>query len=359
MIQATTEMFDDEWHHVPLLQRTGIDKLVVFRALQLGDMLCAIPALRALRNAVPSARITLVGLPWAEQFARRFHHYVDDFIAFPGHPAFPEQAVREDRIDAFYEAMRERQFDLSIQMHGSGQISNRIVDEFGARMLAGYCAMDDRSYCDSRFFVAYPDKEPEPIRLLRLMQSLGAASVGTELEFPITKEDEEELDASRLATGLAPGSYICIHSGASIRDKCWPPQRFAEVADRLADESGLAIVLTGSAKEAELTATVAAHMHNKVIDTAAPISIGAMAALMSRARLLICNDTGVSHIAVGLRLPSVVIFSIADMQRWSPINQELHRCVKDAAGKKAATVLAHARDLFKQNSANTLLDRSR
>ena len=338
-----------------LLQRMRIETLVIFRALQLGDMLCAIPALRALRVAVPDARITLVGLPWAAQFVRRYRRYIDDFVAFPGHAAFPEQPVQEKLVPAFYDAVRRRRFDLAVQMHGSGQISNRIVRAFGAQAVAGYVVRDGRAV-DAQCFLDYPQTGAEPVRLLRLAEFLGAPSLGTDLEFPLTAQDENELQESGLNAGLVPGRYLCIHPGAGLRDKCWPPQCFAEVADRLADEFGLAVVLTGSAKETDLTAAVAAHMRHDARDTAAPISIGAMAALMRRARLLICNDTGVSHIAAGLRLPSVVVFSKADMQRWSPLDPTLHRCIRDPDGKHVAAVLEHARMLLTEAGAGHAVD---
>nr|WP_245549285.1 glycosyltransferase family 9 protein [Noviherbaspirillum massiliense] len=333
----------------PLLQRAPVRTLVVFRALQLGDMLCAVPALRALRAALPHTHICLVGLPWAAQFADRFTHYIDEFIAFPGHPAFPEQAVQEHFIPGFYEALRARQFDLAIQMHGSGQISNRVVNDFGARLMAGYVSTD-AAQADPLCFLAYPETGAEPLRLLALAEFLGAPSCGSELEFPLTDQDEEELRASRIAAELTPGAYICIHPGARMRDKCWPPQRFAEVADRLAREFGFPVVLTGSAKEADLTAAVAQHMQTRAIDAAAPISIGAMAALMSRARLLVCNDTGVSHIAAGLKLPSVVIFSKADIERWAPLDRDLHRCIWDPQGQELASVLEQARLLLQRTA---------
>jgi ADP-heptose:LPS heptosyltransferase len=330
--------------HLPL-QQINPASVLLFRALQLGDMLCAVPALRALRAALPHARITLVGLPWAQQFAARFAMLVDDFIAFPGHPAFPEQPVRAELLPAFHAALHERSADLAIQLHGSGRISNQVVAGFGAKRLAG-CAVKTRMNDVDGIFMPWPEQGPEPVRLLRLMEFLGAPSAGTHLEFPLTTADEEELHASGLAAGLAPGSYVCVHPGARNRDKCWQPGRFAEVADRLADEFGLTVVLTGSAKEADLTAAVASHMRHRPVDTAAPLSIGAMAALMNGARLLICNDTGVSHIAAGLRLPSVVIFSKADMTRWSPLDTHRHRCLWDPEGRQTAAVLDHARALL-------------
>ncbi len=301
----------------PWIQRHGTASMAIFRALQLGDMLCAVPALRAIRCALPTTRITLVGLPWAEQFAARFPRYIDDFIAFPGHEAFPEQAVKQHQLADFYAGMRARRFDLAMQLHGSGEHSNLVTRAFGARAMAGF---GDETAGAYEALFPYPHEGPEPLRLLELAHQLGAPHTGPDLEFPLTDADERELGASGVCNGLKPGSYICIHPGARIRDKCWHPARFAQVADKLVDEFGVTVVLTGSANEAELTAAVARAMRHTPVDAAAPISIGAMATLMSRSRLLISNDTGVSHIAAGLRLNSVVIFSKADIRRWAPLD---------------------------------------
>jgi ADP-heptose:LPS heptosyltransferase len=87
-------------------------------------------------------------------------------------------------------------------------------------------------------------------------------------------------------------------------------------------------------------------MNHPAMNAAAPMSIGAMATLMSRARLLVCNDTGVSHIAAALKLPSVVIFSKAEIARWAPLDRQLHRCIWDPHGRRAAKVLEQARSLL-------------
>jgi ADP-heptose:LPS heptosyltransferase len=332
-------------HRRPLLQRLDPSSVVVFRALQLGDMLCAVPALRALRGAMPRAHIALIGLPWAQQFADRFSGYIDEFIPFPGHPLLPEQPVRHEGLARFYTSLCAREFGLAIQLHGSGDITNDIVSGFGARAIAGYCRGEPAPR-DRAILLPYPETGAEPERLLRLMETLGAEPAGLDLEFPLSPEDENELDTSGVLKKLDGTDYFCIHPGARQREKCWPPQRFAEVGDRLAAEFGLTPVLTGSASEADLTAEVAAHMHRKPVDAAAPISIGAMAALMRKARLLLCNDTGVSHIAAGLKLKSVVVFSKADIARWAPLDRHSHRCIWDPDAQRASVVLQHARALL-------------
>ena len=98
------------------------------RALQLGDMLCAVSARRALRAALPATRITLVGLPWTTQFASHFAGNIDDFVAFPGYDAFPEQHVQQHKLADFYAGIRARRFDMAIRQLGGSSIVATAVD---------------------------------------------------------------------------------------------------------------------------------------------------------------------------------------------------------------------------------------
>ncbi|WP_041646625.1 glycosyltransferase family 9 protein [Aromatoleum aromaticum] len=297
--------------------------IVVFRALQLGDMLCAVPALRALRAACPHARITLVGLPWAAAFATRYPRHVDDFVAFPGFPGLPEQPPDSAALPGFLAAMRARRAGLAIQMHGNGTITNPLVAQFGARFNAGFGAPGSGDGA----FLPYPDDGAEIRRLLALMRFLGAPPVGEQLEFPLTAADHAELAASGVAAGLRPNAYVCLHAGARAVERRWPPERFAAIGDALHDDCGLPLVLTGSQYETSITAAVTAAMRAPAIDAAAPISAGALAALLGGARLLVCNDTGVAHLAAALKLPCVIVFRASEIARWAPLDRALHRPV--------------------------------
>src|SRR5215469_16269914 len=96
-------------------------RIAIFRALQLGDLLVAVPALRAIRKHFPAAEITLIGLPWAASFVRRFSCYIDRFVEFAGFPGINEVEAHPERTASFLEEQRVYSYDLVIQMHGSGK----------------------------------------------------------------------------------------------------------------------------------------------------------------------------------------------------------------------------------------------
>ena len=117
---------------------------------------------------------------------------------------------------------------------------------------------------------------------------------------------------------------MCLHPGSQLASRRWPAERFANVGDALAGE-GFQVVLTGTVAEARLTRRVAGAMRAAVGDLAGRTPLGSLGAIVARARLLVSNDTGVSHIAAALRTPSVIVACGSDPRRWAPLNRTLHR----------------------------------
>lgn len=301
--------------------RTGEPlRVVVFRALQLGDMLAAVPALRAVRAWRPEAHLTLVGLPWAAELFSRFD-WIDEFLAFPGHPLLPERMADDEALSAFFAQVRMRRFDLAIQLHGSGSITNAIVAALGARETAGFHPASTANP-DPRRYVQWPEHGSEVDRLLRLPHHLGAPAVPTALDFPLRDDDHARLAALWCAPADRP--VVVVHPGARLPSRRWPAQRFAAVAGALRD-LGCEIVLTGSSAESDVLRRFRAHAPSGVVDLAERTDLGTLAALIDRAALLVCNDTGVSHIAAARGTPSVVVSCGADPSRWAPADATRHR----------------------------------
>ncbi len=320
--------------------------ILILRALQLGDLLCTVPAFRALRSAFPNAQITLVGLPWAETFVQRFSHYLDNFIAFPGWPGLPERKAQVAQIPEFLENLQQQHFDLALQMQGSGVITNPIIHLFEARQTAGY-------YQPGQYrptgpgFIPYPAGEHEIRIFLRLMKTLGIPDQGEYLEFPISKDEQHSFSAFRLAHGLTSDQYICLHPGARFEGRRWTPDKFARVGDRL-HQLGYRVVVTGTKAESRLTTAVCQAMRAPALDLTGQTDLGALAMLLQNARLLISNDTGVSHVAAALQTPSVVLFTVSDPGRWRPLNQELHRVIVNATKASPEEVLMEAESILRK-----------
>ncbi|MDB5817449.1 MAG: ADP-heptose--lipooligosaccharide heptosyltransferase [Rhizobacter sp.] len=301
-----------------------VQRIGVFRALVLGDLLCAVPALSALRHAYPDAEITLIGLKSAQALVQRLS-CVDRFIAFPGYPGLPEVTPDLAALPEFFTRMQAEQFDLLVQLHGSGSVVNGIVAACGPRHSAGFVetAGSGTWSVEPANYAAWPQSGHEIERLLAVTDHLGIERQGLDLEFPVTAADRDELaDIWPDAYGVAP--YVCVHAGAQLRSRRWMPERFAAVADRLA-ANGYTVVLTGTAGEAEVVARVEAAMTAPAVNLAGRTSLWTLGALIECAQLLVSNDTGVSHIASALRTRSVVISSGADVSRWAPLDRELHR----------------------------------
>jgi len=304
------------WHPEPA-------RIAVFRALQLGDLLCSVPALRALRARFPRAHITLIGLPGAASFQQRFSRYLDALAPFPGTTGMPEQAAREEALPAFYDWARSQRFDVALQLHGSGAITNDIVRRLGAARVAGFQPGPVTGAEADAWWLPWPDHLPEVERYLALMRFLDVPCGDARLEFPLADGDREAAFALAREAGLRPGRTVLVHPGARLASRRWPAERYAAVASVLV-HAGFDVALTGSDEERPLTRKVADLASEPLCDLAGRTGLGVLAALLERSRLLVCNDTGVSHVAAAMRTPSVVIASGSDVHRWAPADRSKH-----------------------------------
>ncbi len=307
-------------------------RVQVLRALQLGDLLCAVPAFRAMRRAWPNARIELIGLRWARELIRRLPGYLDDLVEFPGWPGVPERDVDPPRIAAFLAEVNADPADLAIQLHGSGLVTNAFVGLLGTRATAGQ-VLPGGYAPDPRTFVPYDPHVPELRRNLAVLEPLGVPSAGEHLELRVLDEDREEI-ARGPAGSLVVAPYALVHPGASIPARRWPPGRFAAVADALAEH--LPVVVTGTEAERDVTGAMIEAMRRPATDLTGATSLGGLAAVVASARIVVSNDTGVAHVADALGVPSVVVFTSSDPARWAALDRRLHRAVVGPSAERTA-----------------------
>jgi ADP-heptose:LPS heptosyltransferase len=299
----------------------GVERIAVLRANALGDYLFCVPALDAIRAAYPEAEITLLARPWHADFLADRPGPVDRVVVVPPSRGVREEPGRRDdpaELSEFFERMQAQRFDLALQMHGGGRWSNPFVLRLGARMTAGSRAADaaplDRS-------IPYVYFQPEIARYLEIAGLVRAAPVTLTPSVAVTGRDLAE------AAGLLELSpFAVLHPGAGAPRRRWSPERFAAVGDAFA-AMGLRVIVTGSGNERPIVDAVRRAMRGRAANGCDALSIGGLAGLLSRAEVVVSNDSGPLHLAAAVGAPTVGIYWVGNLITAAPVMRARHRPV--------------------------------
>jgi lipopolysaccharide heptosyltransferase II len=157
-------------------------------------------------------------------------------------------------------------------------------------------------------------------RYLLVAEAVGARESGTpEFRFRIPNSDHDEIDRLLSRSGVTPGtSWVAMNVSARWPTKRWPAASFAEIADRLQQERFGAVVMIGGPEERPDVAAVSAMMKTPVVDLAGATTVGLLPALLSKASLLVTNDSGPMHVAAAVGTPVVALFGPTSAVRTGP-----------------------------------------
>jgi ADP-heptose:LPS heptosyltransferase len=316
-------------------------RIAVLRALPgLGDMLCAVPALRALRSTYRDATITLIGLPSAAWLPDVYPAVVDEVLPLEGWPGVPEAVGPRAAASATLARARARRFDLALQLHGSGATTNLLLGLLGARRHAGSRPSRAVPPPVPGTFVPYEEHGHEIHRQLRVLEAVDVVPVGDRIGWD-REVGPPPAPLRPLASDGTP--WLVVHPGASVRSRRADAGVFVAVGRTVAAQ-GWRVAVTGGVPEQGLTRSVAAAIGPAAIDLGGATDLRSLAAAVSGAQGVVCNDTGVSHLAVALETPSAVVFTSAGLERWAPLNRQRHVPVRAAAALASPVLVVEALD---------------
>ncbi len=299
-------------------------RILVVKLFALGDMLNITPALRALHERYPEARIDVLATRGGAVGLQR-SPFVDDVFIFDkslfdrvGGSLSPRALLAGLR---FAWDLRRRRYDTLVLLHHlvtawgtikyltlalwSGATTRVGLDNGRGWFLThrvrdrGFGAIDERRYW------------------LAVVAALDAPSADDRPHFTVTTADRAA-GARVLAAVPGDGPIVAIHptNGSYAAGRTWPPERFAAVADRLAREWGARIVLVGT--ETAAIGRVAALMATLPLDLAGRTDLPTLAGALGHAALLIGNDSSVGHLAAALGVPVLALFGPSNDRAWAP-----------------------------------------
>jgi ADP-heptose:LPS heptosyltransferase len=284
-------------------------RIAVLRAGALGDLVFALPALDALRGAYPEAEIVLLGKAWMAKLLRERPGPVDRVVVVPAARGVgvPADAIEDDRALAmFFARMRSERFDVALQLHVGGRHANQFVSRLVARSTA-WLRADDAPTLDRTMPYVY--HQNERLRLLEAVALVGAPVRSLVPRLAVTARDLAEADA---VVPRSPVPLVVLQPGCTDPRRRWPVERFAELADALCAR-GMHVAINGTRDEAALVQAIRAKMAHDAIDLAGRLALGGLAGLMSRARLVVSNDTGPLYLAEAVGAATVGIYWLTNL----------------------------------------------
>ncbi len=298
------------------LTRAGAVKRILVRATNwIGDAVLTTPALAALRARFPQARIALLAKPAVAELLQ-CHPAVDDIVLYrdPG-----PHAGLGGKLSLAIQLNRGH-YDLAILLQNAFEAA-AITALAGIPNRYGY-ATDGRSFLLTHRIPLTPKVRRRHqveyyLELLRPLGILGGPAMPTLRTTPGEDAAAAELlrgfgvKPDQVVIGLNPGS---VYGSA----KRWPPDRFAQAADRLAAEHEACVLIFGGKGEEELGAAIAGMMTAPTIVFSGRTTVRQLMALIKRCRLFITNDTGPMHIAAAFNVPLVAIFGPTNPGTTSP-----------------------------------------
>lgn len=320
----------------PVLEKfADVKRIVVLRGGGLGDLIYTYPALFALRNAYSGATLTLLGTPIHKAVVAATDGPVDGVDILPvarGVHDGPrnKEHFHDDREDApalqaFFETMRAKEFDLALQMHGGGRFSNPFLLRLGARHTVG-TRTKDAERLERNLDYIYYHHEPD-----RWMEVAGLAGASPIIPPPFKTRPEHH----RIIVGLRDPqrhSLLVIHPGASDPRRRWPASNFADAAAGAAREGAQVVIVGDDSERAlarEVTERAAGQLSeadgSAVYSVAGELGIGGLAALLETATVMLASDSGPRHLAQALGTPTVGIFWVGNALNAAPRGRTLHR----------------------------------
>ncbi len=300
-----------------------IRRILCVRTDNLGDVLMTTPALHALRAAAPGRHLTLLTSPAGAAVAPLLAD-VDDVIRYDA-PWAHNRPPRSHPADlAMLALLEERRFDAAVifTVYSQNPLPAATMCYLaGIHRRLARCRENPYSLVNDWLRETEPEQgvQHEVERQLTLVGAVGATTNETRMRMQLRDIDRKTLAATLERRGIdAEMPFAVMHPGASAESRRYPAERFGDAAARLVRATGINVLVTGSTGEASLV--------RALIDAAGPsvrpfmhdltdaFELGAFAALIERASVVISNNSGPVHIASALRAPVVDLYALTNPQ---------------------------------------------
>ncbi len=293
-----------------------LNRILVIKLKQPGDVLVSTPVLQALKAAWPEAQVSYL-VPWG----------TEEMVA--DHPLLDGLYVLDRRRGSWVEAcrlirkLRRKHFDLALELSG-GDRGAFFALMSGARERVGFARPRQPFWQRYGLFTRLLPRPPVKMHMvehnLEAVRALGVTPENPRLQFFWNRATEAKTQSLLKEMGLAPDGFVVLHPGAGWRFKCWTAEGYARVIETLMDDWRLPVVLTGSraAHEQDLLQEILAACRTRPLNLAGRLTLKELGALIAKARFFFGVDSAPMHLAAAVDTPAVALFGPSGVFNWGP-----------------------------------------
>jgi heptosyltransferase-2 len=296
-------------------------RILLTRTDRIGDVVLSTPAIKAVRDRYPDSYIAFMVRPYARDIVEG-NPYLDEVIVYD---KYGKEKSLLSTI-GFALDLRKKKFDTAFMLHPTNRV----------HLISYLAGIPERVGYDRKlpFFLTkkiphlkQAGKKHELEYTLDLLRSTGIEAKSRELFVPLHERDvtriEKILEEHHAGKNVP---LIAANPGASSRSKRWPAENFAYLSDDLAKRYKARILIVSDKANAEFAERVVKNMKHEPVNLAGKTTVGELAALLSRCRLFISNDSGPVHIACAVGTPVISIFGRNNPGlspvRWGPTGEK-------------------------------------
>ncbi|HEV2471478.1 MAG TPA: glycosyltransferase family 9 protein [Chthonomonadales bacterium] len=303
----------------PIVDIHKIERVLIVKLSAMGDVVHALPVSAALGEAFPHLRLSwVVEEPFAPLLAG--NPYLTSVIQLPRARGKQMRTIRfQQRYLRQLREVRRGRFDLALDLQGLTK-SALVAAASGARYRLAYHWLREAAPLLVRSVPLRPQSVHVVDQYLDVARFLGAHAPEARFPMVITKEEDEAAAELLEAAGLSRDRpFLAVNPAAGAPLKQWSPEKFARLMDSSRSRLGLDAALVTA--DREVAAAVADAAREPFADLTGRTGLRELAAVLARAALHVCGDTGSGHLAAALGTPVIALMGPTDPDRACPYSR--------------------------------------
>ncbi|MFH1073948.1 MAG: glycosyltransferase family 9 protein [Candidatus Firestonebacteria bacterium] len=272
-------------------KQESVKNIVLFRLDRLGDFVVSLPLIDSLKSEYPDAKITLVVRPYLKELAEIISS-IDNVYLYGSFV----KAVKE---------LRKEKFDLAFDLLNDSKLKPAMLTFFtGAPVRVGF----KWGFRELLF-------------TLSAEGSVGGTMVKRTLELLKTLKISPKVTIPVINRKPAKKEFVAIHPGGYYPSQRWGTEKFAKLSIKIADELKAKVIIVGGPGDRKIVEEI-----TKIADNSSVASrvtgLNELVTILSRSKVLVCNNSGPLHLASALSVPTVSTMGPTDPVIWTPVGEK-------------------------------------